>query len=212
MLLLAGAFGAALFVAVFLIDGATRPGYDPARLPVSALSLGERGWVQIGNFIVTGLLMGACALGLRRALPDVPGATWGPLLLAAFAVGLIAAGAFVMDPPDGYPPNPAPVTAAGQSRQGIAHDLASLVVFTALPAAAFVLARAFWGVRGLRRLAEISIAAGLLCAALLIVFVIADESGSAIAGVWQRATIITGWTWIAVMAVIVATTVREDVR
>jgi hypothetical protein len=197
---------------VFLVDGATRPGYSPARLSVSALSLGERGWVQVGNFILTGMLIGACAVGLWRALPDVPGSTWGPVMLAAFAVGLIAAGAFVMDPPSGYPPGLEPAGAAGRSWHGIAHDVASMVVFTALPAAALVLARAFWGMPGLRWLAVASIVAGVLCLVLVVVFVIADESGTTAAGVWQRATIITGWTWIAVAAATVAATVQPDGR
>ncbi len=37
-----------------LIDGATRPGYEPWRNFVSQLSTGERGWLQIANFIVAG--------------------------------------------------------------------------------------------------------------------------------------------------------------
>lgn len=54
MLLTCGIIASILFVATFLIDGATRTGYDPLYHSVSSLSLGERGWLQIGNFIVTG--------------------------------------------------------------------------------------------------------------------------------------------------------------
>ncbi|HEX6236677.1 MAG TPA: DUF998 domain-containing protein [Acidimicrobiales bacterium] len=53
LLVWGGAAGAVGFVMVFLVDGATRPGYSPARHPVSALSLGSRGWVQVTSFVVT---------------------------------------------------------------------------------------------------------------------------------------------------------------
>lgn len=43
---LAGVIGPSLFVLVFLVEGWLRPGYDPAADYVSALSLGERGWVR----------------------------------------------------------------------------------------------------------------------------------------------------------------------
>ena len=46
-----GIVGSTMFVFVFLLDGATRIGYDPLYHPVSALSLGDRGWLQIANFI-----------------------------------------------------------------------------------------------------------------------------------------------------------------
>ena len=36
--------------------------------PLSLLSLGDLGWIQIANFVVTGLLVTACAIGMRRVL------------------------------------------------------------------------------------------------------------------------------------------------
>ena len=52
--LLAGVVGPPLFVATFLIEGATRRGYDPIRLQVSYLSLSDQGWMQIANFCLSG--------------------------------------------------------------------------------------------------------------------------------------------------------------
>jgi hypothetical protein len=60
--------GPPLFVATFLIEGATRRGYDPVRLQVSYLSLGDQGWIQIANFCVCGVLAIFFAWGLRQAL------------------------------------------------------------------------------------------------------------------------------------------------
>jgi uncharacterized protein DUF998 len=57
MLLGCGAVGGPLFVAALVVEGATRPGYDPIRYPVSLLAVGGFGWEQITKFIATGLLM-----------------------------------------------------------------------------------------------------------------------------------------------------------
>ena len=77
-LLACGAVAGPLFIVAFLIEGATRADYSPLRHPVSSLALGDAGWMQVVNFIVTGLLMLAYAVGLRRALRPGPGSTWGP--------------------------------------------------------------------------------------------------------------------------------------
>jgi hypothetical protein len=66
-----------LFMIVVSIQAVTRTGFDLTRHPASLLSLGEFGWVQVGNFIVAGLLV--VVLRDRRpadALPR-PGGQWG---------------------------------------------------------------------------------------------------------------------------------------
>src|SRR5262245_19979914 len=53
--LIIGVVGPLLFIVVFLLEGATRSGYDPVRYPVSSLSIGTRGWIQAANFLMVGL-------------------------------------------------------------------------------------------------------------------------------------------------------------
>ncbi|MGH3184154.1 MAG: DUF998 domain-containing protein [Streptosporangiaceae bacterium] len=48
-LLYCGAAAGPLFVAVFVVEGARRAGYKPLRHPVSSLSLGPHGWVQVAT-------------------------------------------------------------------------------------------------------------------------------------------------------------------
>lgn len=73
LLLGCGLAGPVLFIGTFLIEGATRPGYDAWRQAVSALGLGPGGGVQRADFIVFGLLIGllraACARPSRVAPP-----------------------------------------------------------------------------------------------------------------------------------------------
>ena len=47
-----GVAGAVLFTTTYLIEGATRPGYNGWQQAISALSLGPGGWLQQADFIV----------------------------------------------------------------------------------------------------------------------------------------------------------------
>jgi Protein of unknown function (DUF998) len=89
-LLACGVVAGPLFLAAGLIQAFTREGFDLRRHPLSLLSLGELGWIQIANFVVTGLLCVACAVGMGRVLGPGRGGTWGPLLVGAFGVGLVS--------------------------------------------------------------------------------------------------------------------------
>jgi Protein of unknown function (DUF998) len=63
-LLIVGEVAALVFVAVLLIEGALRRGYDPAYHTSSALSLGDRGWIQIANFLQLGVGTFAFSVGV----------------------------------------------------------------------------------------------------------------------------------------------------
>ena len=57
ILLLCGAIAGPLFIFTVLIQDYTRPGFDPRLDPLSLLSLGDWGWVQIVNFALAGVLI-----------------------------------------------------------------------------------------------------------------------------------------------------------
>ncbi|MGW5649681.1 DUF998 domain-containing protein [Saccharopolyspora sp. NPDC003752] len=197
-----GAVGAVLFVVLFLVEGAFRAGYSPLRHPVSSLSIGESGWVQAVNFIVTGLLVLAFAVGLRPALRRLGGGRWAPVLIGLVGVGLIGAGFFAADPISGYPPGTPPVTVV-RTTHGVLHDLFSTPVFTALPAACCVvgyrLART-----GHRAWAAYSIGTAVV---FLIGFALAgagfaqNSALMPVGGLLQRLTLIVGFGWLAALAV-----------
>jgi Protein of unknown function (DUF998) len=130
-----------LWTVVSLAQAATREGFDLTRHPLSALSNGSLGWLQITNFVVAGVLTVAGAAGLRRALHGTRGGTWAPRLVRVYGIGMIAAGAFVMDAVDGFPAGtPASQTLTWHS---YGHVAAGSVAFTALIAACYVLAGHF---------------------------------------------------------------------
>jgi len=138
------------------------------------------------------------AIGLRRVLYPGIGSTWGPILLGILGLCLVGAGLFATDPVLGYPPG-APST---PTLHGALHILLSLVAFIALPAACFVLARRFAGDPAWRGWAAYSIVTGILVVVFFIATdVVASADPNAPAGLFQRLTIIAGWSWIALVAV-----------
>jgi hypothetical membrane protein len=173
-----GAAGAISFVVVFLVNDAVRPNYDPVRDFVSEAAIGAGGGVQITSFIVTG-----CLLAFSSAALSATVGRWTGILVALVGVSLVAAGVFVSDP--------APHDQA--TWHGIAHNMASVVVFASLSAACFVAAR--WrSTPGWRWYCR---ATGF---AVPILFVTAGADANT-SGLWQRLTIVAGWSWLAVLSV-----------
>jgi hypothetical protein len=142
-LLACGVAAGPVFIGGWLIQALTRDGFDPSRHPLSLLSLGDLGWIQIANFIVTGALYVACAVGMWRVLRPGRGGTWGPLLIGANGIGLIVAGIFVTDAGAGFPPG-APAGAPERiSWHGILHEVGFIVAMLSWMAACFVFRRRF---------------------------------------------------------------------
>ncbi len=191
ILLSMGISGAAIFVVTFTIDGATRPGYRPTRHAVSALALGPRGWVQNTNFLLCGTLITAASVGIYQTV-DSP---WLPLLVAIFGISMALSGVWKMDPMRGYPPGTADTTPSEPSRAQKLHDLAGVIVFGVLPAAAivagFTLDGSGWSLY--------SWATGVVLILLFFAFGYAWESDHRRAGLVQRIMILVGWTWLALL-------------
>ncbi|MDP9843625.1 DUF998 domain-containing protein [Streptosporangium lutulentum] len=142
-LLICAVVSAPLWAVVSLTQAATREGFDLIRHPLSMLSNGSLGWLQITNFLVAGVLTIAGATGLRRAMHGSPGGTWAPRLVRVNGIGMIAAGVFVMDPADGFPvgtPSGMPETLTWHT---YGHLASGSIAFIALIAACYVLGRHF---------------------------------------------------------------------
>jgi hypothetical protein len=141
-LLTAGALAGPIYIGLGLGQALFRPGFDLTHHDLSLLSNGDLGWIQIGNFLLSGLLVIAGSVGLRRTLQTGPGHTWGPLLLAGYGLGLIGAGVFVADPAFGFPPG-TPAAANMISWHGLGHLVSAALGFAALIGSCGVFARRF---------------------------------------------------------------------
>ncbi|WP_319462601.1 DUF998 domain-containing protein [Micromonospora sp. RTP1Z1] len=128
----------------------TRDGFDLSRQPLSLLALGELGWIQVANFVLTGLLALAGAAGLRRVLRGSVAGTWGPALVAVFGVGLIVAGAMPSDPSMGWPAGAPEGSPDSLSWHAVGHGVGAMLAFGSLTIACLVFARRYLrlGARG----------------------------------------------------------------
>jgi hypothetical membrane protein len=155
ILLVGGIVAAPLFVALWALQAFTREGFRPTFHPLSLLALGDGGWVQIANFVVTGILLIGTGIGLRRASERSAGSTWTAVLVALMGVGLVIAGVFVVDAGAGFPAG-APEGAPEYSWHGIVHEVGfiltqlAFVALTILVAARFARGRQWgWMIAGL---------------------------------------------------------------
>jgi uncharacterized protein DUF998 len=202
VLLICGALAGPFFTFAWIVEGAARSDYNPLRHPISSLSIGAAGWMQSTAFLVTGLLMLACAFGLRRVPGIRAGSTWGPILIGAIGIGFFGAGMFVTDPMNGYPPG-TPDLLLQYSLTGRLHRLFSALVFLGLPGACFVFARLF-NLRGERKWSLYSRATGI---AFLLMFIVTSAGFAKVpglvnyAGLFQRITLTIGWVWLTLLPI-----------
>jgi Protein of unknown function (DUF998) len=203
-LLSCGLAAGPVFATAFIIQGAIREGYRPSRHPVSSLALGPRGWVQTANFAVTGTMFLAGGAGLWRARDraDLALSTGaGPALIGAAGVGLIGAAVFATDPVSGYPPG-TPDALVAPSRAGMVHNLAAVPVFAGLPAAAFICA---WRSARIHQRGFALYSAATATTMLATTALAGAGFGQSPrlvnrAGLFQRASIMTGLGWLTAVS------------
>jgi hypothetical protein len=187
-----GVLAGPFYVVLVLIQSAIRPGFNLTRDDVSLLSNGSLGWVQIGNFVLTGLMIAAYAVGLKRALASGPGSVWGPRLLAVFGAGRVLAGIFVADPMNGFPAGAPAGRPTSVSVHGMLHLTFAGIGFLAFVTCCALFARRF-ALRGERVWAYFS---GLTAAGFLAGFArLASGSSSpaVVIGFWVALLVAWGW-------------------
>lgn len=178
-----------IYLGAGVAQGLLREGFDFARHPLSVLANGPWGWIQTVNFAVTGLLVIAAALGMRRMLAPRPGAS--PMLLRAYGIAMLVAAVFPADPVDGFPPGTPEGFPTSISTTGLLHFAAGALAFTFLAFSALAAAWTFWR-RGVMSLALPSLFTGL---SVLVGFFGGMALPLGIAGIWFA--VVIGWVWLA---------------
>jgi hypothetical protein len=188
-----GVIAGPFYVVTAAVQALCRDGFDPTRHAVSQLANGAFGWVQIVNFILTGIMTIAGAVGIGRALRPGRLARWAAALLAVYGLGLIAAGILRADPSDGFPPG----TASGVARitwHGTGHLIAGGIGFACFVAAGFVIGAAFAGMNlvgwaWISRLVAFGFGAAFVF--------LATGAGGAVAYTLFTAAVIIAWAWLS---------------
>jgi hypothetical membrane protein len=203
ILLGCGVLGPLLFMAIFAVEGTLRAAYDPLKHQVSLLSLTERGWIQVGSFLLNGALVVAFAAGLRRILVAGRAAVGGPTAVAIAGIGIVVAGLFSMQPSFGYPPGAPPGVGSVISIGSYVHVLGAVLFFVGMTAASLLFAARF---RSAGR--SLWSAYSALTGAAILIFFAASSGGGQddtpfvpeYAGLLQRVAIVAGLVWMTVLA------------
>lgn len=200
LLLVCGVVAGTLFMVVALVQSFLRPGFDLRRHAISMLSLGDLGWIQVTDFVASGVLFLALALGVRRVLHPGRAGTWGPLLVGGFGTGLVIAGIFSTDPALGFPAGAPSGMPATMSWHAMLHSLGFFLAFSSLTAAGFVLARGFVS-HGRHRWAAASAVTGIATPLLIAL----GMTGAIATGVaFAAASVLATWWLAAVSAQLIA--------
>jgi hypothetical protein len=191
-----GVIAGPFYLLVVAAQAAMRPGFDPSRHPASVLANGSQGWIQIANFLVTGAMTIASAVGVHRAIRPGRAGAWASCLIGGYGAGLLAAGVFRADPAPGFPPGTSESVTV--SWHGVVHLLVATVGFACLIAACFVLGQWFArrsqrGWAGYSRLTAILFAAGFGA--------ISVGSGAQATVLMFTVSVVLGWLWLAAVSV-----------
>ncbi|RSN65492.1 DUF998 domain-containing protein [Amycolatopsis sp. WAC 04182] len=194
-LLACGAVSGPLYFLTTLVQAAVRDGFDLTKHPASMLSNGDAGWIQVTNFLVSGVLVIAGAVGLSRTLEPGRGSTWGPRLLGVFGASMLFAAVFKADPGNGFPIDTSPAgTGPGTlSTAGVLHMAAGSIGFLSLIVATFVFASRF-SREGNRGWAVYSRATGIAFFASFAGISSGNANAAVMLAFW--ATVMLAWGWV----------------
>lgn len=190
---MAGLVTGPIFLGSALLQGLLRPGFDLSRQPISFLSLGDLGWLQVTNFLVSGLLVVAFAVGVRQRFRGGRGAVVAPLGLVGLGLGLFIAGLFPPDPGFGYPPG----TPLGEPIHLTYHSAVHGLGFTC-SFLFFVVAAVGFASRDIRNRRVLSASYTALSAVLS--FALAGTPGSSTVAIRDLIAALVLWTWLSVEA------------
>ncbi len=200
-LLICSAITCPLFMIAVFIEGATRVGYNSFLYPLSSLSIGDIGWTQISNFIITGILLIIFSVGIKRVFNSNQEKFRGPLLIKLVGIGLVGAGIFITDPIFGYPTD-MPLVLRQFTLHGHLHDAFSMLVFVCLPWTCFVFRKPFLA-KGENGWAMYSSITGF---SMIATFILASMGFKQLpglvdyAGIFQRLCITIGLTWVSLLS------------
>ena len=193
ILLGCGLMAGPLFILASVVQGLIRAGFDLTRQPLSFLGLGDLGWLQQTNFILSGLLLAGLAAGVLRALSRSAAGIFGPPFILVMSAGLIIAGLYPPDPGFGYPigtPDGVPVHITQRS---VMHGVGFILSF-----GGFALSCLVFAARDIRRGQRLGAAYTLLSATVALILGMWPGVAAIALRDFAAATLL--WIWVAVQA------------
>lgn len=189
-----GVVAGIFYLVVGVTLGVTRDGFDFSQHALSLLMLGDFGWIQKLNIILSGLMVVAAAVGFARALRGSAIAPWVAGLLGGYGACLIASGIFPPDPMAGFPEG----ASTDGTLSGVLHLAFGAIGFLALAIAAIVIAR--WSARrDEARWARYSFISGVVIIAGFLTGAALATETLGVAALWVA--VVVGWAWLAATSI-----------
>lgn len=191
--LVAGPF----YVVVGLVQALVRNGFDLAHHDLSLLANGSGGWVQIANLVLTGLMVIAAGVGMRRSCRALRERSAGAWLVMGYGVGLVGAGILPADPMNGFPPGTPDGGPLAPTIAGTGHLVLGGLGFLALIAACVLHARRLRAA-GRTGLSLLSVVTGVLFLLAFGGLTTGSSSAVVVLGFWVA--LLLSWTWLALVS------------
>jgi hypothetical protein len=196
LLLTCGMIAGPLYIIVGVAQILTREGFDVTRHPLSMMSLGDLGWIQIANFIVSGLLVVLGAVGLLRAVKGSNRWGFASALLLLYGLGVIGGGVFLPDPSLGFPPGTPNTYPETMTSHALLHFVFGQLGFLALIIASFIFA-SYFASAGQRGWAAFSAFTGVFFLASIVTGV--ATMGAAWTLIALYLAVALAWIWLSAL-------------
>jgi hypothetical protein len=193
-LLSLGVVAGPFYLALGVVQGLVRSGFDFGRHPLSVLANGPGGWVQTANFVLTGLMVITAAVGIRRALAPRGAAT--SVFLGGYGACMLVASVLRADPMDGFPAGTPLGPPTSITPIGMGHFIAGALGFILLAVSCFCGAGAL-SRRGARSLARLSFFSGLAVVLGFFGGPMLPTAAAMVLGIWFA--VVVGWAWLAIL-------------
>lgn len=179
-----GLIGAAIFNLIAAIESISRSDYDALQQSISALSLGQHGWIQMISFILFGIIIISTVPAWRKILAGGKGAKSYPILTLLTGASLILCGIFKQDPAPGYDPENLALTAP--TLTGLLHLLFAAIMALSSIAGLIVMARRFAHTPLWQGWSTYSILMALVMTACITVYSVWSTRSTGYAGTFER--------------------------
>lgn len=183
-----GVVAGPFYLVLGLVLAVTREGFDLGRDALSLLLLGDLGWLQWANLVLSGLMTVVAAVGLLRT-PRWPRPA--AVLVAVYGVCLALSAVFPPDPTESFPSDAG--GGGDMTTSGMLHLAFGAIGFLSMAVAAFVAGA--WLARRRSRAAVWSRLAGVVILVAFAAGVVLSTRPAGVALIWL--TVVVTWAWLA---------------
>jgi hypothetical protein len=183
-----------LFVSIFTIEGLFRENYSEMKNFISELFIGNRGWIQIVNFLIFGILFFVFSIGLLREFQKRRLSLTGPILFLILASCYFFSGPFVTDP--------GTIFTQQKSVHGIIHGFLGAIVFLLMTVSSWTFLKLFSKEKAFKSLKNVTLFFAIILTLSLIAFTYVTKVPSSqnsfqnLNGLFQRLALIPFMVWL----------------